>query len=84
MHPDINRELCQKDPKTRTKMVIAEKQEQSDRTDKQSNSNRNTIHRKPELRLTQDEKMNVETLKKMMSEMKTTLTSLRNQNRKTF
>ena len=45
----------------------------------QSDSNRNSIHQNTTKQtLSQEEKMNVEIMKRIMSEKKTTLTSLRN------
>ena len=49
-----------------------------------SNSNRNTTHPNTEQTLTQEEKINVETMKRVVSEKKITLTSLRNLDWKTI
>ena len=67
MHKQINRETCQQDPNIRIEIVNTEKHEHSNQIETQSNSNRNTGQT-----LTQEEIMNVENKKKMMSEKKTT------------
>ena len=60
-------------------MLNTKKQEHSNGIEIQSNSNQNT----EQTLLTQEEKINVEIIKRMMSEKETTLPSLRNQEWKT-
>ena len=79
MHQQINRETCQLDPNTRTEPVNTEKQEQIIQTQPLCNSNQNITYPNTEQTLTQEEKINVVTIKRMMSGWKTTLPSLRNQ-----
>ena len=61
-----------------------EKQNPCNRTEPQSNNTRNTTYSKhTEQRLAQQEKMNTEIIKRIMSEKKNTLPSLRNKDWKT-
>ena len=65
-------------------MLNTEKPESSNRIETPSNSNRNTIHpNTTEQTLTQEEKMNIVIMKRIMSKKKTTLPSLSNQDWKT-
>ena len=84
IYQEINRETCQQDPNTVTEMLDTEKQELPNRIETQINNNRNTIQpNSTERTLTKEDKMNVETIKIIMSKKKTTLPSLRNQDSKT-
>ena len=68
---------------TRPEYENTEKQVHSIQIERQSNINRNTIHPNTEQTLTQEEKINTNTIKRMMFEKKTIL-SLRNQDWKTI
>ena len=82
--PKIKRESNQEHPNTIINKLNPEKQESSILTEPQNNCNRNITHpNHTEQWLTQEEKMNIEILKRIMSEKKTTLPSLRNQDGKT-
>ena len=76
----MNRETCQLDPNTVTEMLNTEKSKPSNQIEMQSNCNWNTTHPSTmEVTLIQEEKRNVEILKRIISEKKTTLPSHRNQ-----
>ena len=61
-------------------MVNTEKQEHSNKTESHSSSNRNNTHPMTEKTLMQEEKqINIETIKRMKSEKKTSLLSIWNQ-----
>ena len=78
------KETCQQDPNTVTEMLNTEKLEPSNQIRMQNNCNQHTINpNTTEQTLTQEDKTNVEIIKRIMSEKKTTLPSLRNQDRKT-
>ena len=76
---EIYRETYQPVPNTVIEMLNTEKPETSNQIQTLDNSNRTTTHpNTTQQTLTQEEKMNVELMKRIMSEKKTTLPSLRN------
>ena len=80
MQQKINGESRQREPKTVIDTPNTEKQEQSNRNEQQNINNRNTTQPN-HTELTQKEEMNVVKLKRIKSEKKTRLPSLRNQDR---
>ena len=83
IHQEINRKPKQ-DTNTITDTLNAEKQEHFNRNEPQSNKNRNSTHWiQIEGTLTQEEEMDFENLKRIMSGEKTTLPSLINQDWRT-
>ena len=68
IHQKVNRITCQQDPDTRIETVNSEKREHFNQIETQSISNRKTTP--PNTELTQEEKINVKTIKKKMSEKK--------------
>ena len=82
IHQQVNWKTCQQDSDIRIGMVNAEKWDHSYWIEMASNCNESNTHPNIEQTLTQ-EKINLETIKRMMSEKKTTLPSFRNQDWKT-
>ena len=80
IHQQIKRESSQQDPNEIIHTPNTEKQ--SNRTEPQSNNNRNTRHLNTEKDEHKKKKMNVEDIKRIMSKKTTTLPSLRNQDKK--
>ena len=75
----MNRESRQEDPNTLIDTPNIEKQEQCNRNELQSNNNRNNAHPNDrEQTLTEKEETMMNNLKRIMSEKKTRLPSLRN------
>ena len=73
----MNSESRQENPNTIIDTTNTEKQGQSNRNEPQSNNNRNSTHPNlTEQTLTQEEKMNIEILKRILSAKKTRLPSL--------
>ena len=83
IYQQIIREEYQQDSTTRTETKNIEKQETLKQAEIQNNENWNTTHpNTTKQTLTQEEKMNIELMKKIITEKKTTLPSLRKQDRK--
>ena len=84
IHERINRKSRQHYPNTIINIPNTEKQEPSNKNELQSNNDQNTTHSNhTEQTLIQEEEMNIEKLKRIRSEKKTILPSLRNQDWKT-
>ena len=76
----INSDSCQQNPNTETETPNTEKQEPPNRIETQSNCKQNTTHTNTTKQtITQEDKTNVETIKKIMPKNKTTLSSLSSQ-----
>ena len=75
IHQKVNKETCQLDPNTISETLNREKTEPSDQLE--------TPHTQIQRKKHKKKKRNVEFLKRIMSEKETTLSSFRNQDRKT-
>ena len=75
----VNIKIYEQDPRARIEKPNTNKQEPPYQNETQNTKNRNTSHpRTTKQMLTQDDKINVESIKKIMTEKKTTLPSLMN------